>query len=42
LRFIFLKDGLILFDGDKSGFIHSSLPQIQEFLKPYQRIISLL
>jgi phospholipid/cholesterol/gamma-HCH transport system ATP-binding protein len=42
LRFIFLSEGTILFDGDKQQFLHSSLPQIQEFLKPYQRYLTLL
>ncbi len=41
-RFIFLKDGIILFDGDKEGFLHSTVPQLQDFLRPYQYIIDRL
>lgn len=39
LRFMFLKDGEIVFDGDKSEFINSKVPQVQEFLNPYRYII---
>jgi phospholipid/cholesterol/gamma-HCH transport system ATP-binding protein len=31
-RFIFLKDGIILFDGDKEELVHSTVPDIQIYL----------
>ena len=42
LRFMFLKDGIILYDGDRPGFLHSPSPPIQEFIKPYERVLSKL
>jgi ABC-type transporter Mla maintaining outer membrane lipid asymmetry ATPase subunit MlaF len=39
LRFMFLKDGEIVFDGDKNQFINSKVPQVEEFLDPYRYII---
>jgi phospholipid/cholesterol/gamma-HCH transport system ATP-binding protein len=42
LRFMFLKDGLILFDGNREEFLHSKVPQLQEFLNPYQYILDKL
>jgi phospholipid/cholesterol/gamma-HCH transport system ATP-binding protein len=39
LRFMFLKDGEILLDGDKNEFLNSKVPQVQEFLSPYRYII---
>lgn len=41
-RFMFLKDGLILFDGNKEEFLHSQQPQLQEFLNPYRFILDKL
>ncbi|HEX2957126.1 MAG TPA: ATP-binding cassette domain-containing protein [Chitinispirillaceae bacterium] len=41
-RFLFLKDGLILFDGNKEEFLHSQQPQLQEFLNPYRFILDKL
>lgn len=41
-RFLFLKDGRILFDGNKEGFLHSAIPQLQEFLNPYRYLIDKL
>lgn len=37
-RFMFLKDGEIVYDGDKEEFRNSKIPQIVEYLVPYQRI----
>ena len=31
-RFMFLKDGIILFDGDKEELVHSTVPDIQIYL----------
>lgn len=31
-RFMFLKDGIILFDGDKEELVHSTVPEIQIYL----------
>ena len=42
LRFMFLKDGMILFDGDKEGFLKTEVPQVKEFLRPYQYILQRL
>ncbi|NLE00405.1 MAG: ATP-binding cassette domain-containing protein [Fibrobacter sp.] len=41
-RFMFLKDGLIVFDGNKEEFLHSNISQLHEFLKPYQYILDKL
>lgn len=38
-RFMFLKDGEIVFDGDKNQFVNSKVPQVEEFLNPYRYII---
>lgn len=35
-RFMFLRDGQILFDGNKEEFLHSSDPHIIEYLNPYR------
>jgi ABC-type transporter Mla maintaining outer membrane lipid asymmetry ATPase subunit MlaF len=32
-RFIFLKDGMIIFDGEKEKLIHSPVPEIQTFIQ---------
>lgn len=32
-RFMFLKDGMIIFDGDKNGLMHSVVPDINMFMK---------
>jgi len=32
-RFIFLKDGMVIFDGDKDELIHTANPEIQIFIK---------
>lgn len=32
-RFIFLKDGMIIFDGDREKLIHAPLPEIQTFIE---------
>jgi phospholipid/cholesterol/gamma-HCH transport system ATP-binding protein len=42
LRFMFLKDGVVLFDGNKEQFLHSNIPQLTEFLAPYQYILEKL
>lgn len=39
LRFMFLKDGEVLLDGDKNEFLNSKVPQVQEFLNPYRYIL---
>jgi phospholipid/cholesterol/gamma-HCH transport system ATP-binding protein len=38
-RFMFLKDGEILLDGDKNEFLNSKVPQVQEFLSPFRYIL---
>jgi phospholipid/cholesterol/gamma-HCH transport system ATP-binding protein len=35
-RFMFLKDGQILFDGSKEEFLHSSESHVIEYLNPYR------
>lgn len=32
-RFMFLKSGTIVFNGDREGFLHSTIPEIQIFLR---------
>ena len=41
VRFIFLKNGKIIYDGNRDGFLHSTVPEIREFLKPSIDIIHL-
>lgn len=41
-RFMFLKDGQILFDGGRDAFLHSQVPQLQEFLNPYRYLLDKL
>ncbi|HEX3019174.1 MAG TPA: ATP-binding cassette domain-containing protein [Chitinispirillaceae bacterium] len=41
-RFMFLKDGQILFDGVKDTFLNSQVPQLMEFLHPYKYILDKL
>lgn len=41
-RFMFLKDGQILFDGNRDAFLHSQVPQLQEFLNPYRYLLDKL
>ena len=31
-RFMFLKDGTIVFDGNKEQLIHATIPELQVFL----------
>ena len=38
VRFLFLKNGMIIYDGDRDGFLHSSRPEIKEFLNPSMNI----
>jgi phospholipid/cholesterol/gamma-HCH transport system ATP-binding protein len=38
-RFMFLFDGVIVFDGDKNALIGSSNLQVRQFLKPYEKIL---
>ncbi|HEX2957351.1 MAG TPA: ATP-binding cassette domain-containing protein [Chitinispirillaceae bacterium] len=39
-RFLFLTDGEILFDGTRDAIIHTSIPQIVQFLMPYRKILN--
>jgi ABC-type transporter Mla maintaining outer membrane lipid asymmetry ATPase subunit MlaF len=32
-RFMFLKDGMIIFDGDRGRLIHAPVPEIQRFIQ---------
>jgi phospholipid/cholesterol/gamma-HCH transport system ATP-binding protein len=41
-RFLFLKDGVINFDGDRNAIIHSHSPDIRQFLDPYRKMLSIL
>ena len=41
-RFMFLKDGQILFDGGRDAFLHSQVPQLREFLNPYRYLLDKL
>lgn len=41
-RFLFLKNGRILFDGNKENFLHSNIPQLQEFLLPDKYLLDKL
>jgi phospholipid/cholesterol/gamma-HCH transport system ATP-binding protein len=42
LRFMFLKDGMVLFDGNKDQFLRSKIPELTEFLAPYRYILEKL
>jgi ABC-type transporter Mla maintaining outer membrane lipid asymmetry ATPase subunit MlaF len=35
-RFLFLQNGRIIFDGDRSGLLQSENPDIQEFLNEFR------
>jgi len=41
-RFMFLKDGQILFDDGRDAFLHSQVPQLQEYLNPYRYLLDKL
>lgn len=41
-RFMFLRDGMILFDGNREQFLHSDVPQLNDFLNPYRYILEKL
>ncbi len=41
-RFMFLKSGQILFDGNREAFLHSEVSELQEFLNPYRYLLDKL
>ncbi len=41
-RFMFLTDGEIFFDGTQDEIVHTTIPQVTQFLLPYRKILDCL